>query len=78
MTHLRQSWGEVVTVLVHEVVGIAFVLLPHLFHDPLHILLCEVCTAQDYGFSTQTGGNEGGHTLLLTLFYQQNKPKMAS
>lgn len=44
-----------VAVLVHEVVGVAFVLLAHLLHDPLHILLCEVCATQDYGFSTEIG-----------------------
>lgn len=45
-----------VAVLVHEVVGVAFVLLAHLLHDPFHILLCEVGAAQDYGFSVQTSG----------------------
>lgn len=52
-SHLRQCWGEVVAVFVHEVVGVAFVLLSHLFHDPLHILFCEVGTSQDNGFSAE-------------------------
>lgn len=42
-----------VAVLVHEVIGIAFVLLPHFLHDALHVFLCEVRAAQDYGFSTE-------------------------
>lgn len=42
-----------VAVLVHEVVGVAFVLLPHLLHDLLHVLLCEVGAAQDDGFSEE-------------------------
>lgn len=47
-----------VAVLVHEVVGVAFVLLAHLLDDPLHILLCEVGAAQDYGFSVETSGEQ--------------------
>lgn len=45
-----------VAVLVHEVVGVALVLLAHLLHDALHVLLREVGAAQDYGFSAQTSG----------------------
>lgn len=47
-----------VAVLVHEVIGVAFVLLPHLLHDALHVLLGEVGAAQDYGLSI--GVCEGG------------------
>ncbi len=66
-TYLWQRWGEVVAVLVHEVVGVAFVLLPHLLHDPLHILLCEVCAAQDYGFSTETSGERVWRQVSLDI-----------
>lgn len=45
-----------VAVLVHEVIGIAFVLLPHFLHDPLHIFFCEVGAAQNDGFSAEKVG----------------------
>lgn len=47
-----------VTVLVHEVIGIAFVLLPHFLHDPLHIFFCEVSAAQNNGFSAEMSGEK--------------------
>lgn len=45
-----------VAVLVHEVVGVAFVLLAHFLHNPLHIFFCEVSAAQNYGFSAEPKG----------------------
>lgn len=47
-----------VAVLVHEVIGIAFVLLPHFLHNPLHIFFCEVSAAQNYGFSVEMSGGK--------------------
>lgn len=41
-THLRQGRGEVIAVLVHQVVGVALVLLPQLLHDFLDVILQEV------------------------------------
>lgn len=61
-----------VAVLVHEVVGVSFVLLPHLLHDPLHILLCEVCAAQDYGFSAGTSGDTERRQVSDIITYRPN------
>lgn len=41
-THLRQRRGEVIAVLVHEVVSVALVLLAQLLHDLLDVVLQEV------------------------------------
>ena len=41
-TCLRQRRGEVVAVLVHQVVGVALVLLAQLLHNLLYVVLQEV------------------------------------
>lgn len=47
---LSQSSREMITVLVHQVVCVAFVFFAQLFHNLIHILFCEVCGAQCNGF----------------------------
>lgn len=47
---LSQSRREVITVLVHQMVRVAFVLLAQFFHNLIHIFFCEVCGAQGNGF----------------------------
>lgn len=39
-----------VTVLVHEMIGIAFVLLSQLFHDFINIFFSKICGPQGNGF----------------------------
>lgn len=51
--HLSQSSREMITVLVHQVVCVAFVFFAQLFHNLIHILFCEVCGAQCNGFSSK-------------------------
>lgn len=49
VTDLRQRGGEVVAVLVHQVVGVASEILPQLLHDFIDVLLREVRGAQNNG-----------------------------
>lgn len=65
-----------VAVLVHEVIGIAFVLLPHFLHNPLHIFFREVSTAQNYGFSVEISGGKDldGNTTRSTHYITLKYP----
>lgn len=59
VTDLGQRRGEVVAVLVHQVVGVATEILPQLFHDFIHVVLCEVCGAQNDGLPVGRAGRDG-------------------
>lgn len=56
-----------VTVLVHEVVSVAFVLLAHFLHDALNVVLGEVGAAQDDGFSAHTQKHAYAHALVIII-----------
>lgn len=72
VTDLGQRGGEVIAVLVHQVVGVAPEILPQLLHDFIHVVLREVCGAQNDGLPVGTAGQDGNldlptpsHTHLL-------------
>lgn len=59
VTDLRQRGGEVVAVLVHQVVGVASEILAQLLHDLINVLLCEVCGAQNNGLPVGRAWRDG-------------------